>query len=56
MDKSTKNFISIIICLVVLASILIIYVLKDLNNNIDSAGENTVIPIEESEELSVLPL
>ena len=53
MDKSTKNFISIIICLVVLASILIIYVLKDLNNNIDSAGENTVIPIEESEELSV---
>ena len=53
MDKSTKNFISIIICLLVIASIFTIYVFKELNNNSSEISENIVIPVEESEELSV---
>ena len=51
MDKSTKNFISIIICLLVIASIFTIYVFKELNNNSSEISENIVIPVEESEEL-----
>ena len=61
MDKSTRKFLVIIFCLVIIAVFFMVYVFKDLNSSTNTASNavlnddssETVTPVEESTNLSV---